>query len=446
MLDLKDCGAFNPPHIGHATVIADTLQHCIDDPKLGDITAVIVAPLDEIAGQQKAAKKQAAQPDPAAKPPLLLTSRQRCDLLTSYFHGSASNVSAQLRPRVQVWGPGRLRGVAEFPGPISTAAAAEGFQVELILLRGSDHMYYNKDQKTSFSYDRNCSAIIFTEVAGRINPETWDNAIPRPFTGGWTPWNQITRGNGIRPFWSCQYNGGSGASELRLLVNSAKTRSIAKGGFSSTKIRNIVDAGGSQSDLTQKLRKAGSLSVELLVSMLPSDVLYQRYVNQLTSLDDFIDQLPAGGPTRDDFQVIDFADLTTGSSLPGLNEAKIVSIKESALVASGLSISSTAQFVYKGAYYQTWLTRDGQNLDRPCEKFPRGLYEEHSLIPELNVLCTLPPHPNIIPRPDILVVTGTSASPLRICGFLSPLSKLDIFGIQQTKLGTRYCIPLPLQH
>lgn len=35
-------------------------------------------------------------------------------------------------------------------------------------------MYYTKDQKTSFSYDPQCSAIIFTEVAGRINPETWE--------------------------------------------------------------------------------------------------------------------------------------------------------------------------------------------------------------------------------------------------------------------------------
>lgn len=422
----EDCGAFNPPHIGHATVIADGLQHCISEKR--GLLAAIVAPLDDTAIQQKSDRTRAAQPvaDPGAKPPLLLSSRQRCDLLTGYFHGGDSNVSARNRPRIQVWGPGRLRGVAEFPGPIAAVAAAEGFVVDFILLRGSDHMHYDKPQRTSTSYDAQCSTIVFTEVAGRINPQTWLNGKPRQFDGGWTPWTSTAWAND-RAHWWCRFEGPE-ASELRLLTHTDPKQS--ESGFSSTQIRKIVAGGGSREELAQRLREAGALSADLLVSILPDDgALYQKYVDQLTPLDDFIAQLPASGPTIVDFEIVDISDLTTGSSLPGLNEAKIVSIKQSTGPSAPPTSQTTedaVQYVYKGAYYKTWLDRQSQDVGaRPWEKFPRGLYEEHSLIPELLLLCTLPPHPNIIPRPSALVVTGTRGSPQRICGFLSPLREFD---------------------
>lgn len=176
--------------------------------------------------------------------------------------------------------------------------------------------------------------------------------------------------------------------------------------------------------MIQNLGAAGALSIAVLFPMLPAD-LYQEYVNQFTTVDDFMGQLPAGGATRRNFQVIDVSALTIGKSFPGLNETKIVSIKDPA--TSGLKeVWETDQYVYKGAYYKTWLDRYVQQFDKPWEKFARGLYEEHSLIPELLVLSTMPPHKNVLARPNILVVTGTTATPGRIRGFLTPFRKLTM--------------------
>ncbi|KAG8161954.1 hypothetical protein KVR01_007719 [Diaporthe batatas] len=66
------------------------------------------------------------------------------------------------------------------------------------------------------------------------------------------------------------------------------------------------------------------------------------------------------------------------------------------------------------ADFPAWLKR--KEVKEPWKYYKRALYSEHSLKEELLVLCSIAPHPNIIPTPPILVTTSTS--PTRIYGFL----------------------------
>lgn len=136
---------------------------------------------------------------------------------------------------------------------------------------------------------------------------------------------------------------------------------------------------------------------------------FQLFADQLMPFRDFVSHVRNQGITihAHDFQLVELSDLHAVQSLPGLNEAKVVCIGQS-------------QYVFKGADFRAW--RDREGLARPWEKYKPALYEEHSLVEELTVLCTLPPHPNIIPRSHFLVVTS-QVSQQRIVGFLQPLRK-----------------------
>lgn len=142
---------------------------------------------------------------------------------------------------------------------------------------------------------------------------------------------------------------------------------------------------------------------------------FQRFTHQLMPLADFITQLGDQGiPIQVlDFQIVEVSDLSIIQSLPGLNEAKVVCIDQ---FRASQASAPKPMYVFKGADFRAWREREG--IERPWEKYKRALYEEHSLIEELTILCALPAHPNIIPRPPILAVTGASR---RIVGFLQPL-------------------------
>lgn len=127
-----------------------------------------------------------------------------------------------------------------------------------------------------------------------------------------------------------------------------------------------------------------------------------------------------------EFETVEISRLSTVSAsiLPGLNEAKCVCADN----PSGTSdqASQSAPYVFKGADFSAWLERKDEK--RPWNVYKRALYSEHSLNEELMILCTMPPHPNIIPRPPILVTTPTS--PERICGFLQPFRSKQTISVQ----------------
>lgn len=156
-----------------------------------------------------------------------------------------------------------------------------------------------------------------------------------------------------------------------------------------------------------------------LLCLRPEDkALYEQFVQTLIPIGAFFDRLNRESiiAQPDDFETVEISRLSTAgaSRLPGLNEAKCVCI-DSPSEASDKS-SQSVLYVFKGADFSAWLERKHEK--RPLDVYKRALYSEHSLKEELMVLCTMSPHPNIIPRPPILVSTPTW--PERICGFLQP--------------------------
>ncbi|KAI3552145.1 phosphotransferase enzyme family protein [Colletotrichum abscissum] len=133
----------------------------------------------------------------------------------------------------------------------------------------------------------------------------------------------------------------------------------------------------------------------------------EHYISQLTPFDKFIASLgKTARPT--DFQLVDFADLEILGSLPGKTGARIVTKK-----ASGLTPQGT--FVFKGMDFDQY-KRDSKDFKE---------HQEKTLLHEIRTLCTLPPHPNIMPCPKVLVVVQDGDEKYRICGFLQPVMSKD---------------------
>lgn len=156
-----------------------------------------------------------------------------------------------------------------------------------------------------------------------------------------------------------------------------------------------------------------------LLFLRPEDkALYEQFAHTLISIDEFFACLTHQGITTqpDEFGIVEISRLSTvgAGRLPGLNEAKCVCIDSPSETPDQASQSTL--YVFKGADFLAWLERIHEK--RPWDVYKRALYSEHSLKEELMVLCTMPPHPNIIPPPPILVSTPTS--PEHICGFLQP--------------------------
>ncbi|KAI3392663.1 hypothetical protein diail_5303 [Diaporthe ilicicola] len=162
-----------------------------------------------------------------------------------------------------------------------------------------------------------------------------------------------------------------------------------------------------------------SSSSTRLLCLRPEDkALYEQFCQTLIPIGEFFDYLNRQGITAqpDEFATVEISQLTTvgASRLPGLNEARCVCIDSPSETSD--QASQSALYVLKGADFSAWLER--RHEKRPWDVYKRALYSEHSLKEELMVLCTIPSHPNIIPRPPIIVTTPTS--PERICGFLQP--------------------------
>lgn len=116
--------------------------------------------------------------------------------------------------------------------------------------------------------------------------------------------------------------------------------------------------------------------------------------------------------------MVEVSRLSLDSTTPlphGVSEARIVYIDNPPETSDETS-EFIPEYVFKGANFEAW--RKQKSEDRPLDKHKRAVYSERSLKEELTVLCTMPPHPNIIPRPPTLV--SSSTSPGRIFGFLQP--------------------------
>lgn len=182
-----------------------------------------------------------------------------------------------------------------------------------------------------------------------------------------------------------------------------------------------------------------------LLRLLPEDkASYAQFSQTLITTADFFDCLNRQGikAKPGDFDMVDISRLWTVAEnrLPGLNDAKCVSIDDQSKNIDQARPSNV--YVFQGADFSAWLER--KEVKEPWNVYKRALYSEHSLKEELVVLCSMPQHPNIIPRPPILVLTPTS--PKRICGFLQPFRTKQTIAEQINLANTKgYRIPLSIK-
>ena len=195
-------------------------------------------------------------------------------------------------------------------------------------------------------------------------------------------------------------------------------------------------------DSMEIISAPSSSSSTRLLCLRPEDKdLYEQFAQTLIPIGEFFDGLNRQGVTAqpDEFGTVEVSRLSIvgASTLPGLNEAKCVCIDSPSEISDHASHSTL--YVFKGADFSAWLERKHEK--RPWNVYKRALYSEHSLKEELMVLCTMPPHPNIIPRPPILVSTPTS--PERICGFLQPFRAKQTIS-EQVDLVNKKRVRIPL--
>lgn len=180
--------------------------------------------------------------------------------------------------------------------------------------------------------------------------------------------------------------------------------------------------------------------------------LYEQFAQTLTTVDDFFTSLNSKGIALQpaDFATVDMSRLSIagGIRLPGLNETHCVRIgkplaSETPTCSQVPPPSRFATYVFKGANFPAWVVRrQDQEEPPPWEVYKRALYGEHSLRHELTVLCHMPPHANIIPRPPILVTTPTE--PRRVCGFLQPFRGKQTVA-EQIRLANVGRVRIPLE-
>lgn len=166
-----------------------------------------------------------------------------------------------------------------------------------------------------------------------------------------------------------------------------------------------------------------------LLGLRPEDrASYEQFAQTLTPIGEFFDYLNHQGITAQpyEFETVDISRLSTVGArrLPGLNEAKCVCIDSPSETSDPASQSTL--YVFKGADFSAWLERKHEK--RPWTVYKRALYSEHSLNEELMVLCAMPSHLNIIPRPPILVTTPRSSK--CIYGFLQPFRVKQTISVQ----------------
>ncbi|KAF6831668.1 phosphotransferase enzyme family protein [Colletotrichum musicola] len=121
----------------------------------------------------------------------------------------------------------------------------------------------------------------------------------------------------------------------------------------------------------------------------------EDYIRQLTPYIDFISTL-----SNVKFDNVPFSALNNVGSLPGKTGARVV-----CLGVEG------PRFVFKGF--------DFEQYKKDPTEFAE--HQEKTLIHEIRTLCALKPHPNVMPRPEILVTISGADYVERICGFLQPV-------------------------
>ncbi|KAH7368758.1 kinase-like domain-containing protein [Plectosphaerella cucumerina] len=151
---------------------------------------------------------------------------------------------------------------------------------------------------------------------------------------------------------------------------------------------------------------------------------YYEYADQLTLLCEFVESLQQKGLARA-FGVIKFVDLRRSHlTFPGKNKAHVV--------------------------------RDLDNIDHVFKGFDFNAFLDHgpdfhahqrdTMLHEICALAAMPPHRNIMPCPQILVVVDDEAGRERICGFLQPVMRTGTLDDQVIKANkTDLRIPLAQQ-
>lgn len=262
-------GGFNPPHTGHVEILADGFSN--SGPGLNIVSAFVV-PLPDAGLQAKEDGRKAAPSAAAtaasgpAPRQVMLTLTQRAELVASHLRGSEA--LRDLACRTKVWSFPGLQPIPAYMRRVVELAAADGFEVEYVSLKGPDHLWYNRPINHPALIL--CRKIIFSEIM-RVNADTWVRGRPRRLRGGWSRWSEIscvTGESGVtRSVWECTLRTPAG-SAVRLLTDD---NDADKPDISSTRIRKVIldSAPGEDVEaLVQRLRDSYVISPETLVEFL----------------------------------------------------------------------------------------------------------------------------------------------------------------------------------
>lgn len=256
-------GAFNPPHEGHMDILADGFNN--SGPGL-NIISTFVFPIPDDGLQAKEDARKNTRPAPRQ---VRLTLKQRAELITAHLRGTEA--LRELACKTKVWSFPELDPIPGYMRRVMELAAADGFDVEFVSLKGSDHLWYDRPIKHPAIIL--CNKVIFSAIR-RPNEESWVDGSPRPLMGGWSPWSQICNETGddgvMRSVWECTLEDPVG-SVVRLLADDDNTQGPET---SSTRIRKIILESAPGEDveaLVQRLRDACVLSPETLVGFIGAE-------------------------------------------------------------------------------------------------------------------------------------------------------------------------------
>lgn len=253
-------GAFNPPHEGHMDILADGFYN--SGPGL-NIVSTFVFPIPDDGLQAKEDARKKTGPTPRQ---VMLPLKQRAELITAHLR--ETEALRELACKTKVWSFPELDPIPGYMRRVIELAAADGFDVEFVSLKGSDHMWYDRPIKHPAIIL--CNKIMFSAIR-RPNKESWVGDRPRLLRGDWSPWSQISNETGddgvTRSVWECTLNDPVG-SAVRLLTDDDNAQGPET---SSTRIRKIIlesAPGVDVNALVHKLRDACVLSPETLVEFL----------------------------------------------------------------------------------------------------------------------------------------------------------------------------------
>lgn len=253
-------GAFNPPHSGHMEILADGFKN--SGPGLNIVSSFVV-PLPDRGLQAKEDARKSAEPAPRQ---VMLTLKQRAELVMAHLRGTES--LRELACKTKVWSFPEVNPIPGYMRRVIELAAADGFDVEYVSLKGPDHLWY--DRPINHPALILCNKIIFSEIQ-RANENTWVRGRPRRLRGGWSRWSEISNETGddgvTKSVWECTLKTPAG-SVLRLLTDDNEAD---KPDISSTRIRKVIlesAPGEDMEALVQKLRDAFVISPETLVEFL----------------------------------------------------------------------------------------------------------------------------------------------------------------------------------